>query len=140
LFLISLPSIAQNRDRNNGRTGRDSDNREEFMAKRNTYLTEKMGLTAEETARFIPLENELLRKKLEFHRECFRYERELRNKQEKSDDDYKKLLKCREDAKEKTDKLDKEYFEKFKKIMSAEKFLKYQKADKDFSDSIRDRR
>jgi len=141
LLIISLHSFAQNRERNSGRNGREGFNQEEFMAKRNIFLTEKMALTAEETALFIPLDNELMRKKFETGRECRSLDRELRAKNDKTDEDYKKLLKCREDEKEKRDRLDKEYLEKFKKMLSAEKILKYQSADKEFFDNFfRDRR
>jgi len=142
LLMISMQGIAQNRDnrenreRNNGRNERESINREEFTAKRNTYLTEKMSLTAEETAVFIPLDNELMRKKFEAGLDCRRLSHELNNKKEKTDEEYKKLLKCREEAKEKSERLDKEYFEKFKKVLSAEKLLKYQKADKEFMEEF----
>ena len=140
-LVISTHSLAQNRERSAGRNGREPFNQEEFMAKRNTFLTEKMALTAEETARFIPLDNELMRKKFEIGRECRSLDRELRTKKNKTDEDYKKLLKCREEEKEKRDKLDKDYLEKFKRILSAEKILKYQNADKEFFDEFfRDRR
>ena len=135
MIIVSLQSLAQNRN------GREGLNREELIAKRNTFLTEKMALSAEETAVFIPLDNELLRKKFEAGRECHRYERELNNKKEKTDEEYKNLLKCRQEVKEKREKLDREYLEKFKKILSAEKLLKYQNADKEFFDNyIRDQK
>ena len=138
LLILSLQSIAQNRDRD--RNGRDF-NRDEFIAKRNVYLTEKMELTAEETAIFIPLDNELLQKKFDVGRECRRYEREIRSKTERTDEEYKKLLKCKEEVKEKRDRLDKEYLDKLKRVVSAEKILKYQNADKDFMDEfIRDQK
>ena len=141
MLIISLQAVAQNRDRNNARNGRESADREEFIAKRNTYLVEKMALNAEETAVFIPLENELLRKKFEVSRECHRYERELNNKEEKTNEEFQKLLRCREEVKEKREKLDKEYLEKFKKVLSVEKILQYQNADKAFFDEfIRNRR
>ncbi len=141
LLILSLPSFAQNRERNNGRNGRDSLTREELMSKRNTYLSEKMVLTAAEAAVFFPLENELLRKKFEISGDCRRLEREMRSNNKRTDDDFKKLLKCREEEKDKRDKLDKEYLEKFKKIMPAEKILKYQNAEKSFFDDfVRDRR
>jgi len=141
MLSISLHAEAQNRDRNNARNGQEV-NREELIAKRNTYLVEKMALSAEETAVFIPLENELLRKKLEVSRECHRYERELNNKkEEKTNEEFQKLLRCREEVKDKREKLDKEYLEKFKKVLSAEKILQYQNADKAFFDEfIRNRR
>ncbi len=141
LLLISLQSIAQNKDHGESRGGRKPFDREAFMAERNTYITDKVGLTAEETAVFIPLDNELMQKKFEVGRECRRLERELRNKDDKSEEEYNKLLKCREEVKEKGDQLDKEYLEKFKKVLSAEQILKYQNADKEFFDKyMRDRK
>ena len=131
LLILSLSTAAQNRDRNQSRPRRDF-NREDFMAKRNVYLTEKMQLTAEETAVFIPMDNELLRKKFEAGRDCRRYDRELHEKKEKTEEEFKKLLQCKEEVKAMIDKLDKEYLEKFKKILSAEKILKYEKAEKEF--------
>ena len=106
--------------------------REDFMTKRNTYITEKIGLTAQEAAIFMPLDNELMQKKFEAGRDCHQMERELRKKPEKKKEDSEKLLKCREEAKEKREKLEKEYLEKFKKVLSAEKILKYQSADRTF--------
>ncbi|MDR0574581.1 MAG: hypothetical protein LBG96_11235 [Tannerella sp.] len=134
VLLISLQSVAQRKDHENLRDGRKPFDKEEFIAKRNTYITEKVGLTAEKTAVFIPMDNELMWKKFEIGRECLKLERELRSKKDKSDEEYKRLLKCREEVKEKRDQLDKEYLEKFKKVLSAEQILKYQNADKEFFD------
>ena len=115
--------------------------KEDFIAKRNAFITEKVALTAEEIEAFIPLDNELMHKKFEIGRECRSVERELRDKKEKSEAECNKLLKCREEVKEKRDRMDKEYLEKFKKILSSEKILKYQSADREFfEDYFRDRR
>ena len=140
MLIVSLQSFAQNASRNNSRSGREVD-REALIAERNTYLTDKMALSAEEAALFIPLDNELLRKKFEAGRDCRRFERELNNKEEKTDEEYKNLLKCREEVKGKIEQLDRAYEEKFKKILSAEKILKYQNADKEFFNNyIRDKK
>jgi len=106
--------------------------REAFVQQRNVYITEKVGLTAEEAAVFIPMDNELMHKKFEAGRDCRRLEREIHRKQVKTDDDFKKMLQCFEDVKATCDKLDKEYFDKFKKILSAEQIIKYQAADREF--------
>lgn len=106
--------------------------REVFTAKRNAYITEKVGLTAKEASVFIPLDNELMQKKYEVGRECHKIERELKRKENKTEEEYNKLLKCREEVREKRDKLDREYLEKFKKILTAEQIIKYQSADRDF--------
>ncbi|MDR1098497.1 MAG: hypothetical protein LBL57_10230 [Tannerella sp.] len=114
--------------------------RDAFITKRNVYITEKVGLTAAEAAVFIPMENELMQKKFEVGRECHKLERELKKKDDKTEEEYNKLLKCREDVKEKRDKLDKEYLEKFKQVLSAEQIVKYQSADRAFFDEfVRDR-
>ena len=141
LLLLSVQSVAQNRGGEGSRDGRRPFDREDFFAKRNAFITEKIALTASEAAVFIPLDNELLQKKYELGRECNRIERELREKKEKTDEECKKLLKCREEVKEKRDRLDKEYLDKFKKILSAEQILKYHSADREFFDEfIRDGR
>jgi hypothetical protein len=140
-FLLALQAPAQQHGHrphpNNGRAF----DREAFTAIRNAYITEKVGLTAKEAAVFIPLDNELMYKKFEVGRECYRIERELKKKESKTEEEYNKLLKCREEMKEKRDKLDKEYLEKFKKVLTAEQIIKYQSADRAFFDEfVRDRK
>ena len=130
VLMFSMQVVAQ--EKNDGRRSFD---REDFISKRNLYITETVALTAEESAVFIPLDNELMRKKFEIGRECHRIERELRNKSDKTDEECRTLLKCREEVKEKRDQLDREYLEKFKSVLSAEKILKYQSADRDFYES-----
>ena len=135
LCMPSLPLWSQEKNpKSPSNEDRKPFDREDFTTKRNAYITEKVGLTAQEAAVFMPLDNELMQKKFEAGRECHQMERELRKKQEKTKEDSEKLLKCREEAKEKRDKLDKEYLEKFKKVLSAEKILKYQSADRIFFD------
>jgi len=138
LVTFTMQSVAYG---NSHRLFQDRSDRETFIAKRNIFITEKVALTAEVAAVFIPLDNELLHKKFEIGRDCRKIERELRDKKDKTDDECKKLLKCREEVKEKRDRLDKEYLEKFKKILSAEQILKYQSADREFFESyFRDRK
>jgi hypothetical protein len=132
---------AQKHDHDSHRNEHKPFDREAFIAARNAYITEKVGLTAKEASVFIPLDNELLQKKFEVGRECHRIERELKEKEGKTEEEYNKLLKCREDVKEKRDRLDKEYLEKFKKILTAEQIVKYQSADRAFFDEfVRDRK
>ena len=127
LFSFSMQLVAQD-------GGRRLD-RDDFFSKRNAYIAAAMDLTTEETAVFMPMDNDLIRKKFELGRDCRRIERELREKKDKTDDECNKLLKCKEDVKEKSSQLDREYQEKFKKILSAEKMLKYERADRDFFES-----
>ena len=140
LLMFSMQSVASGKNHKHFQDGGRFD-REAFIAKRNAFIIQKLSLTSEEEATFIPLDNELLHKKFEIGRDCRRIERELRDKKDKTDAECQKLLKCREEVKEKRDQLDREYLEKFKKILSAEQILKYQSADREFfEDYFRDRR
>ena len=127
LFSFSMQLLAQD-------GGRRFD-RDDFFSKRNAYIAAAIELTTEEAAVFFPMDNDLIHKKFELGRECRRIERELREKKDKTDDECNKLLRCKEDVKEKSSKLDREYQEKFKKVLSAEKMLKYERADRDFFES-----
>jgi hypothetical protein len=127
LFSFSMQLLAQN-------GGRRFD-RDDFFSKRNAYIAAAIELTTEEAAVFFPMDNDLIHKKFELGRECRKIERELREKKDKTDDECNKLLRCKEDVKEKSSKLDREYQEKFKKVLSAEKMLKYERADRDFFES-----
>jgi len=140
LIIFSMQSVASGKSHKHFQN-RGGFDRADFIAKRNVFIAQKIALTADEEAAFIPLDNELLHKKFEIGRDCRRIERELRDKKDKSDAECQKLLKCREEVKEKRDQLDREYLEKFKKILSAEQMLKYQSADREFfEDYFRDRR
>ena len=74
----------------------------EFRAKQQAYITEKAGLTKEEAAKFFPLYFELQDKKKE------------------------------QNARIASDRLDKTYFVRFKKILSAKKLYLVQKAEMRF--------
>jgi hypothetical protein len=106
----------------------------DFFEKRNTYLTKKLSLTADEAAKFLPVDNELMRKKFEVGRECHELGRKIRDKKDRTEEEYAALLKCREEVKEKRFELEKEYMEKFKNILSCEQIIIYERATKDFLD------
>jgi len=139
VFLASLLVVCDQafaQERRPSRENRPPFDREAFFAKRNAYITDKVGLSAEKAAIFFPVENELMRKKFEIGRECHRIERNIQESKEKTEDLYKELLKCRETVKEKTYNIEKEYFEKFKKILTAEEICKYQNAERFFFDDF----
>jgi len=115
---------------------RQTFNREAFEKRRNAFITTEVGLTAEEAGKFLPIENEFKQKLFEVGLECRRLARESQNNQKMSDADYKKLSDCRLESRIKEAQLEKEYFEKFNKILSPEKIYKYQQADTKFSREI----
>jgi hypothetical protein len=138
--MVSVVSVSARRNNRYHFEDKQSDMKA-FFEKRNAFIIEKVGLNKEEADAFIPLENELMNKKFEIGKECRRIERELKDRTDKSDEEYQRLLKCREEVKEKRKNLDKEYLDKFKDILSAEQILKYENADREFFDEfMRDKR
>jgi hypothetical protein len=128
-FAVSFNLSAQ--QRNNGEK-RKADF-EKFKAYREDYISKEMKLTEDESKAFWPLCNELQEKKFQLNREI---RKELRNiykaiKEGKtvSEAEYDKIIKLNADAKIKEAELDKEYMNKFKKFLSAEKIFKYQQAE-----------
>ena len=104
-----------------------------FWERRNNFIKAEVGLTADEANRFIPLENEFKQKMFEVGRECRNLMRESQNKQKMTDAEYLKLTDCYLDNRIREAQTEKEYFEKFKKIISPEKLHKYREADAKFS-------
>lgn len=110
--------------------------REAFQAKRNAFITAEVGLTPEEAAAFIPLCDELQRKMFEVGHTCRKLSKEIRHKESPTESDYSKVNDECIDVKLKEATLEKEYYEKFKKILSAEKLYKYRRAEYKFARSF----
>ena len=103
----------------------------EFRAKQQAYITEKAGLTKEEAAKFFPLYFELQDKKKEQNDKAWNLIRQ--GKDEKTTEvQYDAIMEGVYDARIASDRLDKTYFEKFKKILSAKKLYLVQKAEMRF--------
>lgn len=135
LFLFSAVTFAQE-----GRGSRDKDGRdvqrkakfEQFKEKRHEYISKEMALTDKESLLFWPLCDELQEKKFELNRSLRRDDR----KSAISESDYDKMLDDYIDVKLKEAKLDKDYFEKFRTVIPAEKVLKYIRAERYFARSF----
>ncbi|MDR2968736.1 MAG: hypothetical protein LBV32_03915 [Tannerellaceae bacterium] len=126
-MLISIETTAQENDRDG------LFNREAFEAKRNAFITAEIGLTPEEAAKFIPLCDELRRKRFEIGKDCRNQSREIRKKENATASEYTKAVDTCLEAGIKEAELDKEYYEKFKKILSPEKLYKYRDAEFKFA-------
>lgn len=118
--------------------------REAFQAKRNAYITAEVGLTPEEAALFIPLCNELQVKKFEVGHECRKLSKELKRNSDATDADYTKTIDTCVEVDLKQAQLEKDYYERFKKILSPKKLYKYKRAElkfaRDFMKGSSDRR
>jgi len=105
---------------------------EKFKKDKAEFIKNEAGLTDTEAKAFLPLMNELMDKKFELNRSRRIKARELRDKKEKIDSDYDLLIEKGFDVRAKEIQLDKEYYLKFKKILSSEKIYKCQRAESKF--------
>lgn len=128
-LLILLPVSVSAQDKGQ----RNHFDREAFQARRNAFITAEVGLTSEEAALFIPLNDELKRKKFDLGRAHRRFINEMRKKKNPTDAEYTRAVDGSLDLAIKEAELEKEYAEKFKRILSPEKLFKYQVAEFKFA-------
>ena len=109
---------------------------EVFKAGKRDFLREQAGLSEQEAARFFPLYEELQTAIFKLHDDAQRtVKRLLRNKDNRKipDAEYLAAVRKRLDATAEEARLQSEYFEKFKRILSAEKLLRIYDAESRFS-------
>ena len=105
---------------------------DEFRAKQKAYITEKAGLTKEEAAKFFPVYFELQDRKKQLNDEAWNLLR--KGKDEKTTEaQYNEILEGVYDARIATNRLEKTYYEKFKKILSNKKIYLVQRAEMRFN-------
>jgi hypothetical protein len=105
----------------------------DFWERRNKFIGAEIGLTPDEATKFFAIENEFRQKIFEVGRACRSLTRESQQNKKMSDADYLKLIDCYLDSRLKEAQLEKEYYEKFKKVITPEKLYKYHEADAKFS-------
>ena len=95
---------------------------DEFRAKQKAYITEKAGLTKEEAAKFFPVYFELQDRKKQLNDEAWNLLRKGRD-EKTTEAQYNEILEGVYDARIATNRLEKTYYEKFKKILSNKKYI-----------------
>lgn len=108
---------------------------QEFMKKKEAFLTEKAELTSEEAQAFFPVYKELNRKKRELNSKAWHLTKEA-NTQELTEKEYEEIASQIYDLRIETAELDKIYFEKFKQILPCKKIFKLQQAELKFHKSL----
>ena len=104
---------------------------EEFRAKQKAFIIEKAGLNKEEAAKFFPVYFELQDKKKALNDKAWGFL--PKGKDDKTTEaQYAEILKGVYDARSASDKLERDYYEKFKKILSNKKIYMVQKAEMRF--------
>ncbi len=106
--------------------------RSAYESRKNAFITAELKLTPEEAAAFIPLTNELERKKFEAGLECRKINRELHKKKSPTAQDFNRAIDACLEVRMKEAGLEKEYYAKFRKILSPEKLYKYKNAEMRF--------
>lgn len=104
---------------------------EEFRIKQQAFITEKAGLTEKEAAVFFPLYFELQDRKKQLRDENWKLMREGKSEQT-TEARYEEILESVYDNNIAVDRLDKTYFEKFKKILSFRKIYLVQNSEMRF--------
>jgi hypothetical protein len=107
--------------------------KESFLIKRKAFITSELSLTPYEVEQFIPLVEELQQQKFEAGHRCRKLTRELRQKENPSDTEYLKAIDVCLGVGLKEAELEKEYYEKFKKILSPAKLYKYKEVEFKFA-------
>ena len=104
----------------------------EFRAKQQTYMSQKAGLTQEESKQFFPLYFEFQDKKKDINKEAWEIAREGR-KPETTEKEYEEIIDKLFDNQETIAKLEKEYIKKYRKILSAKKIYMVYWAERKFT-------
>ena len=103
----------------------------EFRAKQKAYIMEKAGLTKEEAVKFFPMYFELQDKKKELNDKAWELIRKGKN-EKTTEAQYAEIMEGVYDARIASDRLEKTYFDKFKRVLSAKKLYLVQKAEMRF--------
>lgn len=107
-------------------------NLKEFEKNKKEYIIKEASLTQEEADKFFPLNNELQKKKLELHQKLQKNIKLTKESENISNEDYEQLIKENINIKVKEAELDKEYSEKFNKLIPPQKIFKAQQAERAF--------
>jgi hypothetical protein len=104
-----------------------------FLVKRSAFIAAELGLTSQEEELFIPLLEELQQKKYEAGQKCRKLSKEIKQKKSPNNVDYLNTIDECLDVGIKEAKLEKEYYEKFKKVLSTEKLYRYKDVEYRFA-------
>lgn len=104
---------------------------DEFRTKQKAFITERADLSKEEAAKFFPIYFELQNKKKELNDKAWKLLRQGKE-DNTTEAQYNEILEGVYDTRIASDKLEKAYYERFKKILSCKKIFMIQKAEMRF--------
>ncbi|MBR5192932.1 MAG: hypothetical protein IKW37_00720 [Bacteroidaceae bacterium] len=123
MALVCLPMFAQKKNKYNEK---------DFRGKQQIYMTEKAGLTSEEAEKFFPLYFELQDKKKALNKERWNNARQGMNP-ETTEKEYETIIEKFFNSEYDLLDLEKEYIEKYKKVLTNQKIYMVYKAELKFN-------
>lgn len=105
---------------------------EKMEAMKVAFLTSRLDLTTDESTRFWPVYNEYSRMRMDLRKDKFEQKRDVKGK-DLSDEESKQALDDQIIIQEKELNLKKNYYEKFKAILPAQKLAKLEPAETEFN-------
>ena len=104
----------------------------EFRTKQQAYMSQKAGLTQEESKHFFPLYFEFQDKKKEINKEAWEIAKQGKNSNT-TESEYETIIDTFFDNQETIAKLEKEYIKKYREILSAKKIYMIYWAERKFN-------
>lgn len=121
--MVCLPMFAQKKNKYNEK---------DFRCKQQIYMTEKAGLTSEEAEKFFPIYFELQDKKKALNKERWSNARKGKNP-ETTEKEYEAIIETFFNAEYDLLDLEKEYINKYKKVLTNQKIYMVYKAELKFN-------
>lgn len=104
------------------------------------FVADKIELTAEQREKFIPLYEEMDAKTSKIEHEARAMERDVRKKgTAATDTEYEKTAEALAELKAKQGAVEKEYFDKYRKILTPKQLFKLNNAEREFMRQLMDR-
>ncbi len=131
--LISIWGTVSFSQQTEGAGSRREEILEKLEARRAAFITTRLDLTTEESARFWPVYNEYSRKRMELRKSGRNYQnrQELRNNPDPAMEIDKQLV-----LEEKEVALKRSYYEKFKELIPSVKLSKLESAEREFNQEV----
>lgn len=106
----------------------------ELQQCKNEFISDKLDLTEEQKAKFLPVYNRMEAEIRNIHDQAMKMEREIRKRKgEVTDLEYEKAAEAQFELKEKESRIEMRYFKEFKTILSPKQLFMLKKAERDFS-------
>lgn len=113
---------------------------EELQQFKLDYLSKEMQLSEKEKAEFVPLYKEYDKERRQAGAEAWKFERDLKKKNDASEADYKKLSELQQAARAKDNEIVKKYDARFESILSAKQIYTMHQAEEKFFEKMKEMR